>query len=201
MSASFLTPPDAHAAQPAARLRESSGSGDAMPGLLDSMSTWFHWMGAVLLALMMAIICCDAVARVVFNSPFEGTTEIVAALVVVVTSLQLPYVLIRGLLLRVTFVLDALPAAYARLLDALAYAVGFAFFAAISTTSIHPLLNSISKSEYEGTMSFQIPLWPLRLTTLVLWALSAAICLALVVDGIGRARRGAASRAQEDTLA
>jgi len=174
---------------------------DPASGLMGQLSTWFHGLGAALLGAMMVIICCDAIARVVFNAPFAGTTEIVAALVVAVTSLQLPYVLVRGLLLRVTFVLDALPARYARLLDALAYAVGFAFFAAIATMSIHPLMVSVSKAEYEGTMSFPIPLWPLRLVTCVLWMLSAAICLALVVDAVGRARRGEGGRAQEETLA
>jgi len=172
-----------------------------IPGVLDSLSTGFHWLGAALLAAMTAIICCDAVARVAFNAPFAGTTEIVAALVVVVTSLQLPYVLIRGLLLRVTFVLDWLPATFARLLDGVAFAVGFAFFAAIASTSVHPLLNSIAKAEYEGTMDFQIPLWPLRLATLVLWALSAGICLALVIDALDRARKGAPARSHEETLA
>lgn len=179
----------------------SSDSPDGIPRLLDRLSTWFHCAGAVLLGLMMAIICCDAVARVVFNKPFAGTTEVVAALVVVVTCLQLPYVLVRGLLLRVTFFLDWLPARVARLFDAIAYAVGFAFFAAISSTSVEPLINAIRKAEYEGTMDLQIPLWPLRLVTLVMWALSALICGTLVVDALRRARAREVARAAEEVLA
>ena len=179
----------------------STDSSDGVPRVLGALATFFHWAGAALLGVMTALICADAGARILFNAPFAGTTEIVAALVVVVTCLQLPYVLVRSLLLRVTFVLEALPPRVARLFDAAAYAVGLAFFAAITAMSVEPLLNSVVNAEYEGTMTFPIPLWPLRLVTCVLWGLSACVCLALVADALRRAAANASARAAEEVLA
>jgi TRAP-type C4-dicarboxylate transport system permease small subunit len=168
------------ALEPAAAAGRLSG---ATHRLLHAIAWFFHVAGAALLALMCALICTDAVARLAFNAPFAGTTELVAAMVVLVTCLQVPYVLIHGLLLRVTYIVDFFGSRVAGALNALAYAAGFAFFAAISSTSVEPLLKSISAGEYEGTLTLQIPVWPLRLTTCVLWALAALVCLSLVIDG------------------
>jgi TRAP-type C4-dicarboxylate transport system permease small subunit len=199
-ASAMITTPDALSAGVAKATTAATDRSVAL-ALLSKLSTWFHWSGAALLAIMMVIVCSDAVARVAFNAPFAGTTEIVAGLVVIVTSLQLPYVLIRGLLLRVTFVLEWLPNSVSRLLDALAYLVGFAYFAAIAAVSAHPLVNSIIKGEFEGTINFPIPVWPLRLVTFGLWALSAIVCLALVADAMWRVRSGAGALAHEETLA
>lgn len=119
---------------------------------IGGVATLLHYLGAAILAVMCMIICADAISRLVFNAPFPGTSELVASLLVTVTCLQLPYALVKNALLRATFLLDLVSLRARRLLDTLAYAVGFAFFGAISVASIRPLAQSLETMEYAGTL-------------------------------------------------
>lgn len=145
---------------------------------------WMHRLGGALCAAVGAVIVADVAGRLFFNKPYEGTVELVATFIVILTFLQVPYAILEKKLLRVTFLVDAVPPSVRGALNALAYAVGTVFFAAICIISWEPTVQAISVGEYFGTDAFRIPGWPLRVSSLLLWLLSALACLHLCIEAL-----------------
>jgi TRAP-type C4-dicarboxylate transport system permease small subunit len=139
-----------------------------------------HAIGAATIALLTVVILYDALGRLLFNRPFPGTTELAANAMVLITFLQMPYAILHGKLLRVTFLYDRVPRRARSALNALAFGVGAAFFTAIAVMGWAPLVHSIQAGEFYGTNAFRIPAWPLRGATFLLWLAAAAVCLRLV---------------------
>lgn len=152
--------------------------------LVLQCALWMHRLGGLLCAVVGAVIVADVAGRLFFNRPYEGTVELVATFIVILTFLQVPYVILEKKLLRVTFLVDAVSPAVRGALNALAYAVGTVFFAAICIISWEPTVQAISVGEYFGTDAFRIPGWPLRVSSLLLWLLSAAVCLHLCIEAL-----------------
>jgi len=147
---------------------------------LESATRVLHAIGAATIGLLTVVILYDAFGRLLFNRPFPGTTELAANAMVLITFLQMPYAILHGKLLRVTFLYDRLPRGGRAVLNALAFGVGAAFFAAIAAMGWAPLVHSIQSGEFYGTNAFRIAAWPLRGATFLLWLAAAAVCLRLV---------------------
>ena len=147
---------------------------------LERATRALHAIGAATIALLTLVILYDACGRLLFNRPFPGTTELAANAMVLITFLQMPYAILHGKLLRVTFLYDRVPRGGRAALNALAFGVGAAFFAAIAAMGWAPLVHSVQSGEFYGTNAFRIPAWPLRGATFVLWLAAAAVCVRLV---------------------
>lgn len=156
---------------------------------VENATRALHALGAATIALLTVVILYDAGGRLLFNRPFPGTTELAANAMVLITFLQVPYALLHRKLLRVTFLLERVPPVIRNALDALAFGIGGALFLSVASVAWSPLVHSIQAAEFYGTDAFRIPAWPLRLSTFLLWLLSAGVCFRLVwLASAGRLR-------------
>ena len=56
----------------------------------------FGWVSAGVMLFNMVLICCDVFMRYAFNSPIQGTTEIVTMLMAWVAYAGMGYTLLKG---------------------------------------------------------------------------------------------------------
>lgn len=165
------------------------------------MKTWtdrallgLHVIGAALLAAMVLVICYDVAGRLLFNRPFAGTAELTSAGLVLLTFLQAPHAIREGKLLRVTYLLERVPAPVRAALQVLAWSIGTAVFAVFVLAGWEPAIAGWHSAEFYGNDAFRLPASPLRFATLVLWVVAAAVCIGCAVDAWrGRAARHNAS--------
>lgn len=166
----------------------------------DRVLSVLHALGAVLLALLTAVICYDVAGRMLFNRPFAGTAELTGAGLVLLTFLQAPHAMREGKLLRVTFLLERLPPAVAGMLSCAAWLVGAAVFATFVLAGWEPALAGWASGEFYGNDAFRLPAWPLRFGTLLLWALAVVVCLGLATTSL-RSRASSRRDAAQDPAA
>lgn len=155
-----------------------------------------HVMGAAVVLVLATLVCYDVVGRVFFNRPFAGTAEITSAGLVLITFLQAPYAIRQQKLLRVTFLLERVPAALRSQLNGLAYLLGMVFFIAIAVASWEPAWHGLASGEFFGNDAFRVPAWPLRFGTMFLWTVAGLVCLGFVAEGI-RGRMTAAESLED----
>ena len=156
-----------------------------------------HVTGAVAVLALTALICWDVGGRLLFNRPFAGTAEIAGVGLVIITFLQTPYAIRQQKLLRVTFLIDRLPAALRSQLNGLAYLLGATFFIAIAAASWEPAWHGLASGEFFGNDAFRVPAWPLRFSCMFLWAVASLVCLGFVVEGL-RGRMTVATESAAD---
>jgi TRAP-type C4-dicarboxylate transport system permease small subunit len=129
---------------------------------------------AALLAFSLSfLVCADVIGRVVFNSPVQGTKEIVEISIVIICFLQAGYAIRSGGMLHVDVVTGLFPFRARAALVALGAVLGLGFFALIVWGSIEPFGYSWSAGEYEGEGALRVPVWPARLVVLIGSALAA----------------------------
>ncbi|HLS42495.1 MAG TPA: TRAP transporter small permease [Paenalcaligenes sp.] len=151
---------------------------------VDKLLLGLHVTGAIVSAALAVLIVYDVIGRLAFNRPFSGTAEIAAVALVFLTYLQTPHAIHKQKLLRVTALVDRLPEMGRRLCTAFAYCLGATFFIAIAVTSWEPLQVALATSEFFGSDAFRVPAWPLRIFTLVIWIVTAMVCLGLAIHAL-----------------
>lgn len=155
------------------------------------MNTWFdrallglHVIGALLLLALVGVICYDVAGRLLLNRPYPGTAELSGVGLVLLTFLQAPHAIREGKLLRVTFVLERVPAGVRRVLEVLAWAIGAAIFIVFVLAGWEPALAAWHTAEFYGNDAFRLPATPVRFAALVLWLVAAAVCIGLLVEAL-----------------
>lgn len=143
-----------------------------------------HVIGAITVAIIAAVICVDVFARTVFDRPFIGVPDIAAVLMLIMTYSQLPWAILHGRLLRVEFVLAALPKKLRPAADVLGFGGGLIVLGLLAWTGIHPMIVSFSSGEYYGNPVFSIPAWPVRIIVEFLWAFATLVCLYIVIEAL-----------------
>lgn len=143
-----------------------------------------HVAGAVMVAIISAVICVDVFARTVFDRPFIGVPDIAAVLMLLMTFSQLPWVILHGRLLRVEFVLAAIPGRLRPAADAIGFGAGLVVMGLLAWTGLAPMEHSLTSGEYYGNPVFSIPAWPVRITVEILWAYACLVCLYIVVESL-----------------
>ena len=68
----------------------------------------FGWVSAGVMLFNMVLICCDVFMRYAFNSPIQGTTEIVTMLMAWVAYAGMGYTLLKGQHMQLGAVYDRL---------------------------------------------------------------------------------------------
>lgn len=165
---------------------------------VDKLLLGLHVIGAIVSAALAVLIVYDVLGRLVFNRPFSGTAEIAAVALVFLTYLQTPHAIHRQKLLRVTILVDRLPDMGRRLCTAFAYLLGALFFISVAIYSWEPLQAALATSEFFGSDAFRVPAWPLRIFTLVIWILTALLCLGLAIEALRKPSNNPAITEQDN---
>ena len=139
-------------------------------------------VAAVLAFLLCFLVCADVIGRVVFNSPVQGTPEIVSGSIVMILWLQAAYAVRSGGMIWVDAVHAHLPARVQRACEFFAALLGLAFFALVCWGSADPALYSWSSNEYEGEGALRVPVWPARFLVLIGSFLAAFNYLLLAIE-------------------
>ena len=113
------------------------------------------------------LVMANIVGRYVFDSPVEGTAEIVAASIVIIVFLQAGYAIRSRSMLKADFLVIHLPDKVQRALLAVGYLLGAAFFLMIITGGWEESILSYVEGEYEGEGARQVASWPARWTVLI----------------------------------
>ena len=113
------------------------------------------------------LVMANIVGRYVFDTPVEGTAEIVAASIVIIVFLQAGYAIRSRSMLKADFLVTHLPDKVQRALLAVGYLLGAAFFLMIITGGWEESILSYVEGEYEGEGARQVASWPARWTVLI----------------------------------
>ena len=112
------------------------------------------------------LIVADVIGRTVFNTPLYGVPEIVMNSIVMIVFLQAGYAIRSRAMLRADFLARRFPPLFGRVVLALGYLLGAAFFLMILVGSWDSAINSWVVGEYEGEGALRVPAWPTRFTIL-----------------------------------
>ena len=146
---------------------------------------------AAALAFALAfLIVADVTGRSLFNSPVQGTPELVSSTLVVICFLQAPYAIRSGGMISVDFLSSKASPALQALMAGVAAVVGAAFLLFIVWGSVEPTLHAWESGEYEGEGALHVPVWPVRTVLIVGCLLGAVSYLLLAADNLGAALRG-----------
>lgn len=130
--------------------------------IVSAIGAFLKYFAAALLILVSLLIAVDVILRGIFNAPIIGVAEIVANGIVIIAFLQLAYTVRIGAMLRSELLMGFLPGKAQRLLEAVVSALGALFFGLLANASIEPMLRAISRGEFEGHATFQVPTWPVK---------------------------------------
>ena len=149
----------------------------ALPFGLHRLTAAMNALGTLWIVALMVLIVADVLGRNFLAAPVPGVTETVALSIVGIVFLQLADTLRCGRFTRAEVLLAqlqrTLPAWHAAL-SALWHALGGALLLVILWASWQPLMESVQIREYVGAVgSFQAPVWPVRLITLLGLAVTA----------------------------
>ena len=119
-------------------------------------------IGSALIFMLMVLIVWDVLGRVLFNIPLKGTPELVANSIIIITFLQIPFVLYKKRHIRSTMIYDQLPVATRHGIDIAVSVVGIVLFSLLITSSWGKFVVSISIGEFEGEGALRVPAAPGR---------------------------------------
>lgn len=157
------------------------------------LNATLHYAAALWLFGLAVVILVDVSGRGLFNTPLQGTAEIVANSVVSIAFLQLCHAVREGRMLRVELLDAMLPAGGIRVVQSAGCLLGALLFAAIAVASWEPMLNAWRIREYAGYEgSLRIPVYPVR--TLIV-AMAGLAMLNYLLMGFLAAARGEARAA------
>ena len=170
----------------------------ALPFGLHRLTAAMNALGTLWIVALTVLIVADVIGRDLFAAPVPGVTETVALSIVGIVFLQLADTLRCGRFTRAEVLLGRLlrthPSAHAAL-GALWHAAGGALLVVILWASWQPLVEAVRIREYVGAVgSFQAPVWPVRLITLVgltVTALTYFLLMAADLQRLARLRGGA----------
>ena len=108
------------------------------------------------------LILYDITGRFFFNSPFDGTIEIVANSMVAILFLQMPYTIYRGAHLRTAVIYQNLGDYGQRAIDVIVALLGIWFFFSIALGAFDDMIIGWEVDEREGEGSIRVPIYPVR---------------------------------------
>jgi TRAP-type C4-dicarboxylate transport system permease small subunit len=133
----------------------------------DKISKFLMVMAAAWAFVLTFIILADIISRGLFNDPLNGTREIVANSIVIIVFLQVGYAIRSRSMLSADFLIDLLPLKARRVVLALGYLLGAAFFLIIILGGWGLAVDSWTGGEFEGEGALHIPSWPTRFMILI----------------------------------
>lgn len=134
--------------------------------LSDRLTKLLMVLAACWAFILTFFIIADVVGRTVFNAPFYGVPEIVMNSIVMIVFLQAGYAIRSRSMLRADFLANKFPPLLGRIVLAIGYLLGAAFFFMILLGSWDSAIDSWVVGEYEGEGALRVPAWPTRFTIL-----------------------------------
>ncbi len=125
------------------------------------------------------LVLGNIVGRFAFDAPIYGTAEMVAASIVIIVFLQVGYAIRSRSMLKADFLVIHLPDIVQRIILAIGYLFGVAFFLMIITGGWEESVLSYVELEYEGEGALRVPSWPARWMVLIGSALAVINYLVL----------------------
>lgn len=132
----------------------------------DRLSKALMVLAAVWAFGLTFMILADIIGRGAFDAPINGTSELVTASIVIIVFLQAGYAIRSRSMLRADFLVEHLPPKVQRVLLAVGYLLGAAFFLMVITGGWDESIRSFTEGEYEGEGALRVPSWPARWTVL-----------------------------------
>jgi len=111
-------------------------------------------------------IVADIIGRSVFDAPVYGVREVVMNSIVMIVFLQAGYAIRSRSMLRADFLAEKFPPLLGRIVLAIGYLLGAAFFLMIVVGGWDMAVHSWVAGEYEGEGALRVPAWPTRFTIL-----------------------------------
>jgi TRAP-type C4-dicarboxylate transport system permease small subunit len=134
--------------------------------LNDRLSKFLLVLAAGWAFILTFFIVADIVGRSVFNTPVYGVREIVMNSIVMIVFLQAGYAIRSRSMLRADFLAQKFPPLFGRIMLAIGYLLGAAFFLMILVGGWDMAIHSWVAGEYEGEGALRVPAWPTRFTIL-----------------------------------
>lgn len=161
--------------------------GQRLPLAFDRLFSAMNAMGTIWILGLMVLINLDVIGRNLMNAPVRGVTEMVSLSIVGIVFLQLADTLRSGRFTRAEVLLEYLRRKNPQVCDAVQavfHLTGLALMVVILLASWTPLADAVRIREYIGAVGdFQIPVWPVRLITLLgLLATALCFCLLAILD-------------------
>ena len=158
-----------------------------------------YWIAKALLVLasflaflLSFVVVADVIGRVAFNTPLQGTPELVSSSIVIICYLQAVYAILSGGMMHVDAITRRMPARIQGVLGALACVLGIFLFSIIFWGSIDGFIHALESGEYEGEGALRVPMWPVRLAVLVGSGLAVLAYILMAARQVGAARRNEA---------
>ena len=134
--------------------------------LSDRLTKFLLVLAAGWAFILTFIIVADIVGRSVFDAPVYGVREVVMNSIVMIVFLQAGYAIRSRSMLRADFLSQKFPPLFGRIVLALGYLLGAAFFLMILVGGWDMAIHSWVAGEYEGESALRVPAWPTRFTLL-----------------------------------
>ena len=134
--------------------------------IFSKILEFLNTIAAFIVFAIMIIITADVVARTVFNSPFQGVSEVVANSIIILCFLEISYALMKGSLVRTSLVYDKVPVRAKCIIDFIAAVLGITVFVLLITGSLPNFLNALAINDSEVAGSVRIPTTPGRFSVL-----------------------------------
>jgi TRAP-type C4-dicarboxylate transport system permease small subunit len=154
----------------------------------DQLSKFLMVLAAVWALGLSMLIVADIFGNNVYGHAIPGVREIVITSVVMIVYLQLGYAIRSHSMLRADTLLTALPLMPRRVVLAVGYALGAAFFLIIAVGTISPAIYAWTTDEFWGEGALRVPVWPVRFMVLIGSALAVLnYFVAAMIDVFGLA--------------
>lgn len=147
---------------------------------IDALTRVLNVVAAVWLTIIAFVILYDVIGRYAFNAPFAGAREIVGNSVVAIVFLQIPLAIRRGAMIRTTLIYDLSGEVGKRIIDALTFVLGVAFFLAVGVGGWDGMVTGFQVREFEGIGAMEIPVWPIRGAAVFMSFLAAIVYLLML---------------------
>ena len=155
--------------------------------LSDRLTKVLMVLAACWAFILTFFIIADIVGRTVFNAPVYGVPEIVMNSIVMIVFLQAGYAIRSRSMLRADFLARNFPPLVGRIVLALGYLLGAAFFLMILYGGWEPALRAWATGEYEGEGALRVPTYPVRFLVVVTSLFAAYVYLYLMyLDWTGK---------------
>jgi TRAP-type C4-dicarboxylate transport system permease small subunit len=156
---------------------------------VDVFTNWLMIIAAIFAACIAFFVVFDIIARNV-GIVFYGTAEYIRNIIVAIVFLWLPYCVKQDSMLRMDFVLAAVPHRLRVTMLVFGYILGVLFFGAIAYGALEPTYNSWLTNEVEDRgLGIIVPVWPSR-AAILFGCAAASLIYILRAFEVVRARPG-----------
>ena len=137
--------------------------------IMSRINALAAFFGGLLVFLYMFLVSANISGRYFFNKPIDGTMEIGQIVLASVIFFNLAYAQMVGAHIRVTAVLERLPATWREKVETAIMAIGFLVMALMAWRAFPFAMESFHLRE--AHMSVDVPIWPTKFIFFIGWSM------------------------------